>query len=264
MLIVCNGIFKSGSSWLHAIILEILRINKIKLSEVPIIYTNNVNSPTTIIESKLAKFLEEEDYINRHYITKSHYYLKKTIAKSYDLNVHFLFVERDVRDAIVSHYHHLKKKYVSILGFRMYYFFIGRLKAFEIVNFNRRYKKAFGEDNFFKYSEMKNDFESIVLKVATILNLKRLSKEEILIIKNNTSIGKMRSDLVAGKLKYYSTVSKDREDLIRKGMVGDWVNYFSKRQAKDIKKIEAFRVSFILRVVYLIVFTLRRRLFRIE
>ena len=35
MLIICNGVFKSGSSWLHAIIIEVLKINKIQLNKVP-------------------------------------------------------------------------------------------------------------------------------------------------------------------------------------------------------------------------------------
>ena len=61
MLIICNGVFKSGSTWLHAIILEILKINKIKLTDVPSKYTNNIDSPTTIVESKLLKFLDNEN-----------------------------------------------------------------------------------------------------------------------------------------------------------------------------------------------------------
>ena len=107
MLIICNGTFKSGSTWLHAIVLELLRVNKIKLMDAPFDYTNNINSPTTIIESKLFKFLDNEDYINNNYITKSHYILKKTIFRDYDFDTYFLFVERDVRDAVVSHYYHL-------------------------------------------------------------------------------------------------------------------------------------------------------------
>ena len=150
MLIICNGVFKSGSTWLHAIILEVLKVNKINLTNVPTKYTNNIDSPTTIVESTLSEFIDNENYIENHYITKSHYYLKKTIMKEYDSYTYFFFVERDVRDAIVSHYYHLKKKYKFIMGFRMYYLFIGRLKAFEILKLNRRYLEGFGKDNFFK------------------------------------------------------------------------------------------------------------------
>ena len=47
--------------------------------------------------------------------------------------------------------------------------------------------------------------------------------------KENTSINKMRNDLRMGKSKYYSTVKKNRDKLLRKGEIGDWKNYFSKR-----------------------------------
>ena len=264
MLIICNGIFKSGSTWLHAIILEVLKINNINLTDVPIKYTNNIDSPTTIIESKFSEFLDNENHIKSNYITKSHYYLEKTMMRDYDSNIHFFFVERDVRDAVVSHYHHLKKKYTFIRGFNMYYLFIGRLKAFEILNFNRKYIRAFGKDNFFKYSELKNNFEEVVLKISSILNLKLLSSEEILLIKKDTSISKMRSNLSLGKANYYSTISKDRAGLIRKGMEGDWINYFSIIQQNDIKNIEESKSLFFLRIFYFLTFTLRRIVFKIE
>lgn len=264
MLIICNGVFKSGSTWLHAIIIELLKINKIHLTVVPDKYTNNSASPTTIVESKLSEFLDTENYIKGNYITKSHYYLEKTITNDYDSNIHFFFVERDVKDAIVSHYHHLKKKYTFISGFNIYYLLVGRLKAFEILEFNRRYAKGFGKDNFFKYSDIKNNFEAVVLKISSILNLKDLSEDEIKRLKTNTSITKMRNDLSSGKTKYYSTVSVNREGIIRKGIVGDWVNYFSIKQQNDIKNIEEFKSLYFLRIIYFFTFTLRRLIFKIE
>ncbi len=264
MLIICNGIFKSGSTWLHAIIIEILKANKINLRKVASKYTNNIDSPTTIIESKLFEFLDNENYIQNHYITKSHYLLKETIHWNYDKDTYFFFVERDVRDAVVSHYYHIKKKYSFINSFRIYYYLIGRLKAFEILKFNRMYLDSFGKERFFKYSEMKNNFKAVLLRISSILDLKILSEAEIQMIKKNTSINKMRKDLFLGKSRYYSTVSKDRQEVIRKGEVGDWVNHFSIRQQKDIKRIESSDRLIILRIFHFFFFTLRRKIFRIE
>ena len=266
MLIVCNGVFKSGSSWLHAIILEILRKNNISVDKVPYKYTNNIKSPTTIIESKLFEFLANEDYRAKNYITKSHYYLSKTMQRQYDEKIYFFFVERDVRDAIVSHYHHIKKKYSFLrgLGFDSYYLFLGKLKAFEILNFNRRYRSNFTKENFFRYIDMKNDFESVVIKISHILGLRSLTLEEINTIKTATSIENMRKKLLLGKSKYYSTVAKDRFSLIRKGQVGDWINYLNKSQADEIDMIEKNKNVFFLKIFYFFLFTCRRQLFHIE
>ena len=97
-----------------------------------------------------------------------------------------------------------------------------------------------------------------------MIKKKDLSEEEIKIIKTQTSITKMRNDLSLGKTKYYSTVSENREGVIRKGIIGDWVNYFSIRQQNDIKNIEEFKKLHFLRIVYFFTFTLRRLIFRIE
>jgi hypothetical protein len=264
MLIICNGAFKSGSTWIHAIVLEVLKANKINLLDTPRHYTNNINSPTTIIESKLFEFLDNENYVKNNYITKSHYFLKKTINRDYDSDIFFLFVERDVRDAVVSHFYHLKKKYKFIGSFSLYYLFIGRFKAFEILKFNRMYLNNFGEDSFFKYSDMKNNFEIVLLRISSILNLKELSANEIMSIKRNTSIAKMRNDLLSGKTKYYSTVSNDREGVIRKGIIGDWVDHFSKSQQIDIEMLESLESSFVFKFTYSLLFTFRRWLFKIE
>ena len=264
MLIICNGAFKSGSTWIHAIVLEVLKVNKINLLDAPVHYTNNINSPTTIIESKLFEFLDNENYVKNNYITKSHYFLKKTINRDYDSDIFFLFVERDVRDAVVSHFYHLKKKYKFIGNFSLYYLFIGRFKAFEILKFNNMYMEKFGRDNFFKYSDMKNNFEVVLSKISAILNLKDLSEEEIMSIKQNTSIAKMRNDLLLGKTKYYSTVSEDREGVIRKGAIGDWIGHFTIRQLTDIKRLESFDVSNFFKFTYFFLFTFRRIVFRIE
>ena len=63
MLIICNGAFKSGSSWLHAILVELTIVKNLNLQKVPVRYTNDINSPTTIIESRLKEFLTTEDYV---------------------------------------------------------------------------------------------------------------------------------------------------------------------------------------------------------
>jgi len=159
MLIICNGAFKSGSSWLHAILVELTIVKKLNLEKVPIKYTNDVNSPTTIVESQLSNFLIVEDFISNNYLTKSHLFKKQTLKKTYSENVKFLFIERDMRDAIVSHYFHIQNKYRNKISFSMYYFFVGRYKAYEISLFNKRCKQYMGEKNFFHFSDLISDFE---------------------------------------------------------------------------------------------------------
>lgn len=264
MLIVCNGVFKSGSSWLHAIVIEILRVKNIPLSKVKKRYTNNVNSPTTIIESKLEEFLAQEDYKISNYITKSHYYKINTLSKKYNKHVKFIFIERDIKDAVISHFHHFNNKFSIKVNFLFYYFFIGRLKAFEIHLFNLNYKKYFGESSFVTYEGLKTSFDLNILKICKILELEALSKKECKAIQNETSITKLREKIRQGSTKYYSTVKKDKWKMIRKGEVGDWKKYYSNSQLHDINKIIDGKATFFTKLVYYLFFTLRRRLGSVE
>ena len=117
MLIICNGTFKSGSSWLHAILLEIFKIKNIQIDSIPIKYNPNIKSPTRILEDNLSNFLKNEDFKKFNYITKAHYFSNKIMLEKYSDDVRFIFINRDVKDAIVSHFHHFnnyRKKDVKI------------------------------------------------------------------------------------------------------------------------------------------------------
>ena len=91
MLIICNGVFKSGSTWLHAIVTELLFLRDIKISTINKKYTNNVKSPTSIVESKFLEFLKNEDFSKKNYINKSHFSSEEVINKEYPDSVYFFF-----------------------------------------------------------------------------------------------------------------------------------------------------------------------------
>ena len=264
MLIICNGAFKSGSSWLHAILVELAIVKKLNLQKVPEKYTNDINSPTTIIESQIENFLLTEDFGLNNYLTKSHFFKKKTLRKKYSDNVKILFIERDMRDAIVSHYFHIINKYRYKLNFSFYYFFIGRYKAFEISLFNYRCKKFRGEENFFYFSDLISDFEITVREIALSLGITEISDQELKQIKEQTTLDKLREELKKGNINYYPTNRDDNWRLFREGKVGSWRKYFKDRHVKDITRIEQCKFSILSKVVYILTFTLRRIIFRIE
>ena len=89
-IIICNGTFKSGSSWLHAILVELTIVKKLNLQKVPEKYTNDINSPTTIIESRLCKLLNNESYKTENYLTKAHFFKESTLKNQYSSEVKML------------------------------------------------------------------------------------------------------------------------------------------------------------------------------
>jgi len=264
MLIICNGAFKSGSSWLHAIVVELTIIKKLNLKKVPVGYTNDVNSPTTIIESKLHEFINAEDFLNNNYLTKAHFFKQSTLDRGYLDNVKFIFIERDIRDAIVSHYFHVNNKYRFNISFFLYYYVLGRYKAYEIGLFNDRCKQYMGKDNFVHYADLIFDFEGTIRKIAKVINIIALSDEEVEVVREYTTLDKLREELKRGNICYYPSKRNDNWKLFREGGVGAWKDYFKSNQIKDIKEIESGNFSSFSRLIYFITFTLRRIVFRIE
>ncbi len=264
MLIICNGAFKSGSSWLHAVLIELLKVQHIQLSRIPDSYTNDINSPTKIIESKLDDFVLNESFDNRTYITKSHFFKESTLSSPYPENVKFIFVERDMKDAIVSHYYHIRHKFRIGLGFNLYYQVLGKYKAYEIYLFNKRCKRYFGEDNFISYHDLKNRFSDSIERLCQILDIDKLDSSQSKDLMNETTIEKLREKSRTGQSEYYPSKRKDNWRQFRKGKEGDWVNYFSDQNLLHIKRTEEGKMSVSLKMVYFILFTLRRILGRIE
>lgn len=259
MLVICNGTFKSGSSWLHAIILEIFRIKNKSIQNIPLKYNPNINSPTRILENKIVDFIKFEDCNNFNYITKSHYFSEKVLNINYPKHVKFIFIQRDIKDAIVSHFYHFKQYRYRNISFEKYFRFIGLFKAYEISLFNLRAQKYFNSDLIFSYNSIKNDFNTTVRNLCFILG-EDISIAEILEIKKNTSIKKMRRSAKEGKSNYYPELGDMNYKMFRKGMIGEWKKYYNANNLELINRIINLNPPLYIKVVYFFVFTLRRKI----
>lgn len=260
MLIICNGTFKSGSSWMHAIIIEILKIKQIDTSEIPNIYNPNIKSPTRILENNLNQFIEQEDFFNLTFVTKSHYFKSKTLSFNYPNSVFFLFIVREPKDAIVSHYFHFRNYRFKTLSFSCYFWLIGVFKAYELYIFNKRCKEYFPHKNFFTFEGFKNNFSDNVKKLSNIIGVNHLSANDLETIKDNTTLKKMRKESILGNSKYYPELEADSYKLFRSGKIGEWKTIFSSRELSFIRKILEGNSPLFIRVGYFMFFTLRRKI----
>ena len=183
---------------------------------------------------------------------------------NHDNYVKFIFIDRDIRDAVISHYFHVQNQYNRKIRFSIYYYFMGRFKAYEIYLFNKRCKKFIGKNNFIYYEDLILDFENTIVKISRILDIDKITKKQISIIKQRTSLDKLRDELKIGNLKYYPTKSEDNWKMFRKGKLGEWKQYFNKYHIKDIKRIENGKTSKLFKFFYFLLFTVRRIVFQIE
>ena len=138
----------------------------------------------------------------------------------------FIVVFREPKDCLVSYFHHLQN-------------FFGYNGSFdEFFDMYKRQDLLFGnptdhaiswwehkdEDNFMftTYEEMKEDIRGVIKKIAAFLN-KELTDEIVEKIVEHTSFEKMKANPMSNR-------SEVVENFIRKGIVGDWVNYMSEDQ----------------------------------
>ncbi len=262
MLIVCNGAFKSGSTWLYELVNSILRVKNISLSEVPTTYSPGRSPAMKIAQEKLQQFIEDEDVKANIYLTKAHFFRLETLKAQYPDEVKFLFVERDLRDAIVSHYYHLKVYSKVNLGFKFYYWFLGRYKAYEIWLFNERCRLFFSNERFFKFEEMKTNVENTMDRLTDLLDLPKLELDEKAQVEDNSNLEALRKRASQGDNTHYHAAGKENAKLFRKGEIGGYVNYMSESQIKDSLAIENGHFGWLSKVWYFLFFELRRKITR--
>jgi|GEM_PF-3074674 len=260
MLVICNGTFKSGSSWLHAIVLQLLTVKKVELKEIPYKYNPNLKSPTRVLEYHLQAFIRNEDCRKNNFVTKAHYFSNNTLQYKYKDYIKFIFIERDIKDAIVSHFFHFNNFRKTQFSFTSYFNVVGVFKAYEMYLFNKRCKKNFPSNLFLSFESVKSDFAGSVKFLSKILELGDLSEIELQAIKNNTSLEKMKKSAKDRGNKYYPELGDESHKLFRKGNIGDWESFFKNKQLVMINKIINGEASTYIRVCYFIFFTIRRKI----
>ena len=101
-------------------------------------------------------------------------------------------------------------------------------------------------------------------KIALSLGFSDLSQKNIKQIKEQTTLDKMREKLKKGNISYYPTNREDNWKLFREGTLGGWKKYLKPYHMKDISRIEKGKFSIFSKLVYTVIFSLRRIIFRIE
>ena len=224
MLVVSNGAFKSGSTWLFNILRDMTNF-----PPPPEAYLNPDWINPSIHPDKLADFLDQIDLSTENYLAKNHF---KTEAQRELLlshqNVVVLDIQRDLRDVVVSSYYHFCRVEGYNANFGTFYWQKGRHIAHEVRKYHRLWNIVSPRIYVSSYERLTSDFDSEVELIGRFLGI-NLSERDIWTIKNETSLNKLRQ-------RYGE--QNEKQQFFRKGAVGDWHNHFSRLMLTDIAKIE--------------------------
>ena len=267
MIIICNGAFKSGSTWLFLIIEEILKLKSKNCNEtLRKEWQSSKNSAFLFndgnIKEALPHYLDKNDSF---FLTKAHFLSEETyvtLKENCNDELKIFFIERDLGDAIVSHYHHVITQTNKNFSLNKYFNLIGKFKAKEIVSFSLMRKKYLSQGSHSLYFEdLKTDFSNEVIKVASFLGF-NLTQEEIVLIQQNTSLSNLKDKAKQGQLTQYSADSEKASKLFRKGIVGEGLKTLSKTQRNQLSNIKNGRTSVFYKLYYLLFFKLRRSIYK--
>jgi hypothetical protein len=224
MLVICNGAYKSGSTWLFRIVQEMTRY-----ALPPERYARPGWSGTGVSPHLLKAFLDEVDYAGRDYVFKAHiFYKHHLVARRPHVTV--LNITRDIRDVVVSafHYERMKGHYAGD-DFASYY----RTRGREVVRMVARYNRLWAAttDTFTaNYERLHDSFAEETAKIAEFLNV-TLKDDDVERIHAATALDQMR--------ERYNEVSPDGQmQFYRKGETGDWRNHFDDALSADAQQLE--------------------------
>lgn len=214
MLIIANGTFKSGSTWLM-MILQLMT----EFSPPPDEFRNlNWRNPS-IKKNRLKDFLAEVDYQNNNFLSKNHF----SRVKERDLilssnNVLVLGIKRDIRDVIVSAYHHDVRNEDFAGSFTDYFWGEqGKERIYHVKKYNDLWNVDSEQIYTSSYEALHTSFFDEVQNIANFLNIK-VPKSKVNLIKEKTDINAL----------------KHRKHF-RKGTVGDWKNYLSPEMLEELR-----------------------------
>ncbi len=159
-------------------------------------------------------------------IIKTHLYFKFFTESVQKARSKFIVVSRDPKDVLAS----LFNQYRDVLNYTgSFNEFFEIYKNKELV-FGDPFDHAISwwehkdEDNFLftTYEQMKTNIRGVIKGIAEFLN-KELSDDVIEKIVDHTSFKKMKVNPMVNKAEV-------NENFIRKGEIGDWVNYMNEEQ----------------------------------
>ena len=161
---------------------------------------------------------------------------QQNIAKHPDLKI--IQTIRNPKDLLVSYYHHFRSD-AMIGGFNgtwdQYFQWVkeGRLPYGDLFDhITKWYKFNMNRTNSLvvQYEDMKKDTRGCVIKIANFLGQEIPDSKTIDLIVEKSSFETM-STKINGFFRYNKTWDSSKSRFIRKGQIGDWINYFTNEQS---------------------------------
>lgn len=235
MLVIANGAVKSGSTWLAAILLQL-----VEPKPIPQAFQGPGSYPS-IQRDKLRPFLRDIDYRREHYVSKSHFFYERPLLSRYR-DVYVFDITRDIPDTLISLYFHAQKKMKqwnmtdpTLDDVRAGYWRYGAAQVRDLVRYHAVWERPAPWIYVSSFERLKADPHAEIAAMARFLRLP-------------VDAGRIDAIVKATSFEAMSGASRpagtDLAVRFRKGIVGDSKNYFDEDILRDIRRIEAENAGF--------------------
>lgn len=163
MLIMCNGIYKSGSTWVFLMLLEL-----VGQGEPPIAWRDPNQARNVDVLKAPGPVLAAARHTD--IVAKIHSYEGDYLAWLRGQGARIVVTQRDEVDSLASHYHHFSREKVR-LPVWLYAATIGFLKALEMVLYARTAATPDTADLVIDHGELKADPAAVLQHIVTAFGL---------------------------------------------------------------------------------------------
>jgi hypothetical protein len=220
MIVICNGAFKSGSSWLMNIVCQLTTPAAIAQE-----WRNPEWVNPSIHPDKLAGFLSAHTGRSAAYVSKNHLGKPEHRALLLDNgagDVHVMNITRDIRDVIVSAYYHAARVDGYVGSFGNYLHDKGIDVAKWVCSYNQLWSSPHERLHVASYERLILDPDKEIEAMSRFLKLDH-GMEKIREIRAKTSFDALKS--------------RSGHPHFRKGIIGDWKNHLTEADAAMLRGI---------------------------
>ncbi|MGH8590541.1 MAG: sulfotransferase domain-containing protein [Gammaproteobacteria bacterium] len=222
MLVLANGAFKSGSTWLYVTVQRLTGF-----PPTPDEYRNPNWRNHSIAPKKLEDALANLDYHTDNYIVKTHFGKpeERDLILSYD-DVYVLNIKRDIRDVVVSAYYHEVRSYNYEGSFEEFYWLRGKKVAQQVIDYHAVWSVQSPRITTASYERMLEDFRKEFRQVSAFLGFHPTDE----------TIEEIRAFFQIERIRELWKEENERISFFRKGVAGDWRKHFTPDTQADFER----------------------------
>lgn len=219
MIVICNGAFKSGSSWLLNIVRQLAPPKLIEER-----WRNPKWGSPSIAPEKLREFVKEFRDSSDVYVSKNHLgdaASKELLTKEFSDCVHVLNITRDIRDVVVSAYYHYRRVDGLEETFEKFFRSRGVKVAKKVCKYNLLWSGDLPNLYVSSYERLQLDGKEAIRELAEFLGLE-CAPEEI--------------ERVYEATRFDAWRERTQSSHLRKGVIGDWKNHLSEEDVDRLRQ----------------------------